>query len=311
MPNIILTGGTGLVGSLLAKKLAEKNYQVTILTRSKTNIVPQKNIQYSYWNVDEGFVDDNVVKAADAIIHLAGAGVMDKPWSDAYKQKIEDSRVKSMNLLLDSLKYNINNCSVVITASAIGWYGKDIEGKKAFTENDAADTEYLGRVCKKWEAAAFAAEQNNVRVVALRMGIVLSKTGGAYTEFRKTVPFGLASIIGNGKQMVSWIHIDDVVNMYLFALENKIAGSYNCTAPKPVSNGTLVKTIAKTIKGRWFISLPVPTFILKLMLGERAIEILKSTTVGASKIEQAGFKFLYRNIEDAVQQLERAASSQL
>jgi uncharacterized protein len=309
MPNIILTGGTGLVGSLLAKKLAGKNYQVTILTRNKTNIVPQKNIQYSYWNVDEGFVDDNVITAAEAIIHLAGAGVMDKPWSAAYKQEIEDSRVKSMNLLLNSLKNNINNCKVVITASAIGWYGKDIEGKKAFTESDAADTEYLGRVCKIWEAAAFAAEENNIRVVALRMGIVLSKEGGAYAEFRKTIPFGLASVIGNGKQMVSWIHIDDVVNMYLFALENKVAGSYNCTAPKPVSNSTLVKTIAKIVKGNWFVSLPVPTFILKLMLGERAIEILKSTTADASKIEEAGFKFLYRNIDDAVRQLESAASN--
>jgi uncharacterized protein len=308
MPNIILTGGTGLVGTLLAEKLAIKNYHVTILTRSKTKIVPRKNIQYSYWNVDEGFVDDPVINAADAIIHLAGAGVMDKPWSAAYKQEIEDSRVKSMNLLVNSLKNNINNCSVIITASAIGWYGKDGIAGKAFTEKDAADTEYLGRVCKKWEAAAFAAEQNNIRVVALRMGIVLSKTGGAYAEFRKTIPFGLASIVGTGKQMVSWIHIDDVVNMYLFALESKIAGSYNCTAPKPVNNSTLVKTIAKIVKGRWFISLPVPQFILKLMLCERAIEILKSTTVDASKIEQAGFTFLYSNIQEAVNQLESSTN---
>jgi uncharacterized protein len=305
MVNIVISGGTGLVGAGLVKKLVERNYSVTILTRNQNSTAAQKNVQYSYWNIDEGYIDESVIKNAHAIIHLAGAGVMDQAWSAAYKQEIEQSRVKSANLLVHALKNNIHNCKVLVTASAIGWYGEDKDGGNPFTEGAAADAGYLGAVCKKWEQASFNAEALGIRVVALRLGIVLSKKGGAYVEFRKTIPFGLASVIGNGKQMVSWVHVDDVVNMFLFAIEQNISGQYNCVAPQPVSNKELTNAIAKHLKGSWYITLPVPSFMLKLLLGERAIEILKSTNVSSTKIISAGFNFLYKDVTAAIAALEK------
>jgi uncharacterized protein len=306
MKTILITGGTGLVGKALVKHLVQLNYTVIILTRNIANIVAEKNISYALWNVKEKKIDIEAVLKADVIIHLAGAGVMDKKWDATYKKEIEESRTMSSALIIDTLKKNKNKVTTLISASAIGWYGEDKKTGHFFTEDEKADEGYLGMVCKKWEESVEAATSLGIRVCKLRTGIVLSNEGAAYVEFKKSLKFGIASILGNGNQIVSWIHIDDLCRQFIYAMENeKLQGTYNAVAPNPISNKILTLQIATIIRPRFFIPLHVPTFILKIMLGSRSIEILKSTRVSTQKIIASGYNFLYATIEEAVKNLEK------
>jgi uncharacterized protein len=305
MQTILITGGTGMVGKALVKKLIAKNYHVIVLTRSLQNVHNTNNITYALWNVKAGTIDATAIQKADAIVHLAGAGVMDKKWDDAYKKEIEESRTMSSALLIKTMQQMPNNIKTFLSASAIGWYGPDKKANHFFTEDEPADNAYLGDVCKKWEQSVEAATALGVRVCKLRIGIVLSKNGGAYKEFRAPMKFGIASILGNGKQMVSWVHIDDLCNQFIFALEKtNLHGSYNAVAPSPVNNATLTHTIAKAVIGKYYLPLYVPTFMLKIILGSRSIEILKSTTVSSKKIIESGFAYSYTTIEEAVREIE-------
>ena len=306
MSTILITGGTGLVGKALTAKLLEKNYQVIILTRKVPLSNDNINVTYAVWDIKENKIDIEALQKADAIIHLAGAGVMDKKWNDSYKKEIVESRTKSSELIVKALQENTNKVTTIVSASAIGWYGADKIGNHFFTENEPADAQFLGETCKAWEDSISAATAIGVRVCKLRTGIVLSRLGGAYVEFRKTLQFGIASILGNGKQIISWIHIDDLCNQFIFALENQqMEGSYNAVAPTPESNKSLTLTIAKIMCPKFFIPTFVPTFILKIMLGERSVEILKSTRVSSKKIEDAGFKFSFPSALEAVKDLEK------
>jgi uncharacterized protein len=306
MKTILITGGTGLVGKALTEKLLANNYKVIILSRSNRTRTDNKNIEYAVWDVKNFSIDIGAVQKADAIIHLAGAGVMDKKWTEAYKKEIEESRTLSSKLIVDTLKNNTHKVKTIISASAIGWYGADKIDNHFFTEDEKAEDQYLGIVCKKWEDSITAASAFGIRLCKMRTGIVLSKLGGAYVEFRKTLAFGVASILGNGKQMISWIHIDDLCNQFIFALENEnMEGSYNAVSPRPMSNKALTLAIAKIMCPKFFIPIYVPTFILKIMLGARSIEILKSSTVSCKKIEQAGYKFLFPTVTEAINNLEQ------
>jgi uncharacterized protein len=306
MRTILITGGTGLVGKALVKQLVQKNYNVIILTRNIIDFKPLPNVSYALWNVKEGTIDVEVVKKVDAIIHLAGAGVMDKKWTAAYKKEINESRTKSSELLIKTLKNNVHKVQVIISASAIGWYGEDKIPGHYFTENEKPDAAFLGEVCKEWEASIEPAETLGIRVTKLRTGIVLAKDGGAYPEFKSSLKFGVASILGSGKQVVSWIHIDDLCRQYIFALENEhVKGSYNAVAPMPVTNKTLTLTIANKVKGKFYIPIHVPQFALNILLGTRSIEILKSATVSADKIKKDGFIFHYPTVEAAVESIEK------
>ena len=306
MATILITGGTGLVGRALSKALLEKGHSVIILTR-KIEVMadhPQsKNgIQWAQWNVESQTIDKDAVARADYIIHLAGAGVADKRWTKKRKQEILDSRVKSGALLVNALNKIENKVKAVITASAIGWYGADpvIPNPNPFLEDAPADTAFLGDTCRQWEQSIEPVTQLKKRLVKLRIGIVLSKDGGALKEFIKPLQFGVAAILGNGKQMISWIHIDDLVNMFMAAIENEyMNGIYNAVAPQPVSNKELTLELARSRK-KFFIPFYVPSFILKLMLGEMSIEILKSATVSSTKIHQAGFNFKFPDIKSAL-----------
>ena len=306
MRTILITGGTGLVGKALTKRLTEKNYQVIILTRSIKDVPTQKNITYALWNVKEKQIDVHAVKKADAIIHLAGAGVMDKKWTEEYRKEIRDSRVNSSKLIVETLKNNEHKVQVIVSASAIGWYGEDKKTGHAFDENEPADKAFLGEVCKEWEESIEPATGMGIRVVKLRTGIVLSEEGGAYPEFKSSLKLGVASILGSGKQVISWIHIDDLCREYIFALENEMMeGSYNAVAPNPVNNKAMTLAIAEKVKGKFYIPLHVPQFVLSVMLGQRSTEILKSATVATDKIVHIGFTFLYPTIQEAIAAIEK------
>lgn len=261
-------------------------------------------IDYALWDVGQKKIDVAAVQKADHIIHLAGAGVVDHRWSTAYKKEIQQSRTQSSELIVDTLKQYPNKVQSIISASATGWYGPDVADALPFTEEAPACKDFLGETCRLWEASIDNATALNKRVVKLRTGIVLSNEGGAFGAFKKPLGAGIAAILGNGKQVVSWIHMDDLCRMYIAALENEVMkGAYNAVAPAPVNNKTLTLEIAKMTRGRFYIPVHVPPFVLKLVLGESSIEVLKSCTVSCEKIKQAGFTFIYPSIEAAVKEL--------
>jgi uncharacterized protein len=300
MATITITGGTGLVGSALTKKLAEKGHTIIVLTRKAK---PSKgSVIYKEWNVEKGLIDQSAITEADCIVHLAGANVADGRWTEKRKKEIIDSRVKSGELLVKTLHAVSNKVRAVVSASAQGWYGADprIPNPRPFVETDGADDQFLGKASRLWEGAIAPVAAMGKRLVIFRIGIVLSNEGGAYPEFKKPLRFGAATILGSGKQVVSWIHIDDLVRLFTTAIENvQWQGIYNAVAPNPVSNRELILQIARQ-RGGFYLPFHVPAFTLKAALGEMSTEVLKSTTVSSQKAEMKGFHFRYPTIDKAV-----------
>jgi len=306
METVLITGGTGMIGKALTEALIQRGYHVITLTRNARNRQPaSSNQSYAEWDIEKKSIDKNAIVKADYIIHLAGANFADKRWNEKVKNEILSSRVDSAKLIVDSLKTIPNKVKAVISASGISWYGADDKNvAKPFTEKDPPAGDFMAETCKQWEAAIEPASFLGKRLVKFRIGPVLSADGGAYVEFKNPTRFGVAGIIGNGKQIISWIHIDDLVRAILFALENdSMEAVYNVVAPNPASNKQMVVKIAEKNRGKAFIAVHAPAFALKLVFGEMINEILKSTTVSAAKLQQAGFIFQYPDLESAILQL--------
>jgi len=302
MARVLITGGTGMIGKALTAALLDKGYTVTILTREKPRNSPDQRITYAEWDIKNQKIDNVAIAKADYIIHLAGANVGEKRWTKKRKQEIVDSRVKSGQLLIKAMKEIPNQVKAVISSSGIGWYGPDpvIPNPNPFTEYAPAYSDFLGQTCLQWEQCLEPVTQLGKRLVRLRTGIVLGEEGGALDEFKKPLRFGLATILANGKQIVSWIAIEDLVQLYIKAIEDtQMSGPYNAVAPNPVTNKQLVLQFAKKINGKSYIPFYVPSFVLKLVLGEMSIEVLKSATVSCNKVLQTGFNFQFPTIETA------------
>lgn len=301
MATVLITGGTGMIGGALTTALLDKGYEVIIITR-KLPGTGSDRLSYAEWNINRKIIDENAIRKADHIIHLAGAGVAEKRWTKKRKEEIVRSRAESGRLIAESLQKISNNVKTLVSSSGIGWYGPDVKlNPTPFKEDDPVFNDFLGTTCKQWEASLEPVLSMGMRLVKLRTGIVLSKKGGALKEFLKPLRFGLATILGNGKQIISWIHIDDLVSMYISAIENKaMSGTYNAVSPKPVSNKEFVLQLARTKRGKWFIPLRVPKFLLRLVLGEMSIEVLKSASVSADKISRTGFAFRFPELDSAL-----------
>ncbi len=305
MPTVLITGGTGLIGKNLTKHLIAKGYKVVIVSRKSQPASDNPMLNFAKWNIASQTIDKDAIATADYIIHLAGAGVMEKRWTNKFKKEIIESRTKSSELLIKALQKNANKVKAVFSASAIGWYGEDAKplSNDGFRETNPADKSFLGETCKLWEESIEPVSTLK-RLVKIRIGIVLSNDGAALAEFKKPLRFGIAAILGSGKQIISWIHIDDLCRMFIYAMENEnLYGSYNAVAPAPVKNKTLILHLAQMLRKQFYIPLHVPKLILKLILGERSIEILKSATVSCEKIRAEGFTFLYPTIDAALQKL--------
>jgi len=308
MATILITGGTGLIGTALTPMLLSKGYEVIILTR-QTDQQNTGAVKYANWNVESGMIDKDAIARADYIIHLAGANVGDKRWTKKRKKEIVESRVKSGELIAKALSEIPNKVQCVLSASGIGWYGPDtkISRQKGFNENDSHSNDFLGEVCEQWEESLKPVEALGKRLVIFRQGIVLSNEGGAFSEFKKPLKFGIAAILGSGTQMLSWVHIEDLCRMYIYALENNFRGIFNAVAPSVISNKNFTLQLAKKARGKFFISIYVPSFVLKIVLGEMSIEVLKSATVSCEKIKSSGFQFSYPSIEAAFNNLISSA----
>jgi hypothetical protein len=305
---ILITGGTGLVGTALTRLLLQQGYHVIILSRGTRpdSAITHEHLSYANWDIAAQTIDAQAIARADYIVHLAGAGVAERRWTAKRKQEIVNSRVQSSALLVKALREYPNKVRAVVSASAVGWYGADPVPPTAagFTETDPAAPGFLGDTCRQWEAAIDGVTATGTRLVKLRVGIVLSTEGGALAEFRKPLRFGVAAVLGSGKQVISWIHIDDLCRLFVYAIEHeKMQGVYNAAAPHPVTNKELVTAMAQAVKGKFYIPLYVPAFVLKLMMGEMSIEVLKSTKVSAAKAGEAGFQFVYPVIAVAMKNL--------
>lgn len=297
---VLITGATGLIGGEIVKLCHENGIKVCYLTTRKSKILQQDNYKGFYWNPKSQEIDKECFKGVDAIIHLAGATVS-KRWTPAYKKEVLNSRKESTALLINSLKGESHSIKQVISASAIGIYPDSLINYYDQNFNETSDS-FLGEVVKVWEDAADGFSKLDIIVSKVRIGLVLSNQGGALQEMVKPVKFGFGAAFGNGNQWQSWIHISDLVHMFLYVLQNNLKGVYNGVAPNPVTNKELTKTIASILKRPLFLP-NIPKFLMKLILGEMHILLFESQRVSSKSIENRGFVFKFNYLEPALEDL--------
>lgn len=295
--HILITGGSGLVGKHLTTLLLDKGYTVSHLSRKENNIPKVKTY---LWDVMQGKIDQNCIAGVDVIIHLAGAGIADKRWTDERKQEITNSRTQSIQLIYQLLKQQPHQVKKVISASATGYYS-DREDE-LMTEESSPAGDFLGKCCIDWEQAVDEGKNLGLQVLKFRTGVVLTDEGGALKQLALPTKFGFGAALGSGKQWIPWIHMQDTIDMYLFGIENELAGVYNMVAPKPVTNQKLTLITAKQLRKPYWLP-NVPAFALKLAFGEMSTVVLGSTKVSAEKIEKAGFKFKFPTIKEAIREI--------
>ncbi len=294
---ILITGGTGLVGTRLSELLQARGYEISHLSRNPTN----ENYPSFHWDVKKQLIDPEAIKKAEAIIHLAGANVAGKRWSDGWKQEIYDSRIDSTRLLLEAIKQHNPKLQHFISASAIGYYGWDT-GEVLVYEDTARGDGFLADVVVDWEKEVRKFEELDIKQACLRVGVVLSDKGGALAEMAKPIKMWAGAPLGSGKQYMSWIHIDDLCQQFIYVLENGLEGPYNGVSPEPVTNALFTKKLAKELgKPLWLPN--VPSFILKLIMGEMTSVLVGGNKVSSKKIERTGFKFQYPLLDSALKAL--------
>ncbi|MFV0539806.1 MAG: TIGR01777 family oxidoreductase [Aestuariibaculum sp.] len=299
---VLITGATGLIGSELVKLCLKQGFVVNYLTTDKKKISKAVNYQGFYWNPQAQEMDINCLKDVDAIFHLVGASIS-KRWTQSYKVEIINSRKLGTQLLVHSLKGEMHTVKQVISASAIGIY-PDSETNYYDESFKTPSTSFLGDVVKKWEHEVDAFKLLGIKVSKIRIGMVFSNKGGALMEMVKPIKYNLGAAFGSGKQWQSWIHIRDLVQMFLYVLENNLEGIYNAIAPNAVSNIELTKTIAKVLDKSLFLP-NIPKFLMNLLLGEMHVLLFESQRVSSKKIEDCGFYFKHHHLQPALEDLLR------
>ncbi|TQV86410.1 TIGR01777 family oxidoreductase [Aliikangiella coralliicola] len=304
MRNYLVTGGTGLIGQALIKQLLESHNQVWVLTRNQNKAKSiWKNTRFedrltAITHYDE--VADEV--AIDYVINLAGEPIADKRWSNRQKQKIWQSRIILTEKLVDWLTHRELRPKGLISGSAVGWYGDGAD--KILTEQSEANDEYTHQLCQAWEQAALKATESGVRVCVIRTGLVVSAQGGFLSKLKLPFQFGLGAKIGNGKQYMPWVHIDDMVKAILFLLaadkveQPELSGAFNLTAPNPVTNAEFTQTLAAELNRPNF--LVAPAFLLKLILGEMSRLLLTGQRAVPQRLTNAGFEFRFKTLQEAL-----------
>lgn len=295
--NVLISGGSGFIGSQLTDLLIAKGYSVSILSRSEKQ--NKEDLFYYKWNVANQTIDATAVLNADYIIHLAGENIAEKRWTLKRKTEIIDSREKSTQLLYSVLKKNNKKLEAFISASAVGIYGA-VNGEEICSENSPYANDFLGNTCQKWEDSVRFIENLNIRTVKIRTGLVLGKNDGFLKKLIPLFKMRLGSALGSGKQYMPWIHVDDLCNIYFQAIVNSnMEGAYNAAVADNTTNTVFSKTMARIFG--YSIWLPnVPAFLLRAVMGEMAVIVLTGRRVSADKIEQTGFQFKFKNLEDAL-----------
>lgn len=299
MATILIGGGTGLIGNRLSELLEIEGHTVWHLSRTKD--LEAKYPAYE-WDLDRQSIDMEAVEQADYLINLAGAGIVDKPWTAGRKKVIIESRTRSNDLLRKAALERSTPPSAYIASAAIGIYGD--RGDTLLTEDSEAGQEgFLVESCQQWEASIQDWMSTGIRTVGIRIGFVLSRQGGGLPKMMMSLPIGLAPYFGNGQAWYSWIHIDDLARLFMHALNKEdMQGFYNGVAPHPVRNKELVQEMVNAHPAK-AILIPTPAFALRLAMGEMADAILSSARVSANKTEASDFTFNYPEARDAFQAL--------
>jgi uncharacterized protein (TIGR01777 family) len=300
MAKVLITGASGLIGSRLQQMLLGNGYDINTLGR---NPKPAANprINSFQWNLEDQTMDTASLAGVTTIIHLAGAGVADKRWTEDRKKEIVSSRTDSTKLLYKTLKSIPNLVKTIVSASAVGYYGDC--GDEVVTEEHPAAENFLAEVTRQWEKEVRHFEEINIRHVCCRIGIVLAKNGGALPELVKTLPIGVAGYFAKSPLYYPWVHIDDVCGIMIHAAEDQqLRGSYNTTAPDPVSIRELMAAIIAVKKSK-AVLVPVPVFALKIALGEMADMLLSSQKCSDQKILQTGYKFYFPDLKKALKNI--------
>ena len=297
---VLITGATGLIGSKISQLCRDKGMQVHYLSTSKDKLENKEDYKGFYWNPNNNEIDSEAIKGVDAIINLVGASIAER-WTPEQKKAILKSRTETAHLLYKCLQENEHQVKNLVSASAIGIYPSSLE--KLYSEEDkGVDDSFVGEVVVKWEEAVDNFKDLGIEVAKIRIGLVLAENGGVLQKLKEPVNFNVGSPLGSGKQWQSWIHIDDISRIFLFALENHLTGIYNAVAPNPVTNKELVNEVASQMgKPVWLPN--VPKVALKLVLGEMSHIVLSSHLVSSDKIEQEGYNFKYVNLAKALEDL--------
>jgi len=299
MARILISGGTGLIGKHLCPELKNRGYDVTLLSRKNSE---SNEFRTFRWNPEKGEIEEGAIESADYIIHLAGTNLGEKRWTPKQKQIIVDSRVKTANLIFKKLTEINHPLKAFISSSAVGYYGS-VSAEIELEEANPPGKDFLAEVCLKWEEAADQFQKKGIRTVKIRSGVVLSRTGGVLAQMKVPVRSGIGSPLGTGRQYVPWIHVDDLCSVYIKAVEdNQMTGAFNAVAPDYKTNAEFMHTLAHVLKKPfWFPR--IPSFMLELILGERASLVLEGNWISARKILHEGFEFKYPDLETALRNL--------
>lgn len=299
MAKILITGGSGLVGSVISEKLLQNNHQPIWLSRESGDF---KGIKKFKWDISKNYIDEKAFDGVDGIIHLAGAGIADKRWTKEYKKQIIDSRVKSSELLFETISKNKFPVKTMVGGSAIGYYGA-IQSQKTFTENDKVGDDFLAETCVLWEKSYEPFIKVGTRTTIIRTGIVLSNKGGAYAKIASAFKMGFGAALESGNQFFPWIHINDIAGIFLHALFNKdVNGIYNAVSSECINNNDFSKQLAISFNKPFFLP-NVPKFILKMAMGDGAIMVTEGVKISNQKIKDFGYKFEFTTAEEALKDL--------
>ncbi|MBU2928426.1 TIGR01777 family oxidoreductase [Winogradskyella psychrotolerans] len=297
---VLITGATGLIGQKIVKQCHAENINVHYLTTSKSKLSTESNYKGFYWDPNNNEIDHHCFEGVSVIINMVGASIS-KRWTDDYKKVILNSRTETAQLLQDTIKKYNYKIDHVVSASAIGIYPTSLINYYEETNTEISDT-FLGTVVHKWEAAVDGFKALGCKVTKIRIGLVLARDGGALPEIVKPIKFGAGAAFGSGKQWQSWIHVDDLASLFVFAVQNEFDGIYNGVAPNPVSNKELTKAAARILK-RPLILPKIPKFAMKLILGEMHILLFESQRVSSQKVHSEGFNFTFVNLKPALEDL--------
>jgi len=296
--HILITGGSGLIARLVTDELLNQGYSVSHLSRKPGN---NPDVKTYLWDVYKGQIDENCLEGISTVLHLAGENIAGKRWTEKRKKEIIDSRTKSIELIYQLIKNKPNQVNTIISASAIGYYSD--RGDELLTEDSPPNNDFMAQCCIAWENAVDEGKALGLRILKFRTGVVLNKSEGALLEMGRPIKLGFGAPMGSGKQWIPWIHWQDVVDIYLHAIEKiNLSGVYNMVAPNPVTNKQFTKALAKQLhRPVWPIN--IPSFIFKLLMGEMSTIVLGSTRVSAEKIEKDGFSFKFSELTNALKEI--------
>jgi len=296
---VILITGVGLISTHLGVVLKKNGHEVRYLSQNPSK---HKNLIVFKWHIQDSYIDKLALKSVTHIIHLAGANIITKRWTQKRKNEIIESRVNTTTLLFNSIKKTNNSLKHFIATSATGFYGLS-NSTEVFSEKSNSSNDFISIVCQKWEIAINQFNTLNIPTTILRTGVVFSQKGGAFINLIKPIKLGFGAILGNGEQYIPWIHIDDLCAIYTAAIEStNFVGTFNAVAPEHITNSKITKTLAKKLnKALWLPN--IPKFILNLFFGQRSILLLSGSAVSSNKLIKTGFGFKYPTFKEALNHL--------